>query len=65
MTPRVILEKSWTNSHGKRYPVGTVLQVDNILGSQLINEKIGVKYEGKYPPEKKIKTNFFKPKILK
>ena len=29
------------------------------------NEKYGDKYEGKYPPEKKVKTDFFKPKNFK
>lgn len=62
MTYRVILEKSWTNKQRKKYPVGTILQVDNTLGSQLINEKFGKKYEDKYPPEQKIKKDFFKPK---
>lgn len=42
---------------GRSYPVGTVLQTDADLGSELIRLKYGVKYEGKYPPIEKIKIN--------
>lgn len=62
MTCRVVLVKKWTNKFGKTYHVGTILQTDNILGSELIDQKYGKKYEGKYPPENKMKTDFFKPK---
>lgn len=59
---RIILLKSWTNHLGKVYPMGTVLQVDNELGSELIENKVGEKYNGEYPPKEKQKTEFFKPK---
>jgi hypothetical protein len=37
---------------GREYPVGSVLQTDSTLGSELIRLKFGVKYDGKYPPDK-------------
>ena len=37
---------------GREYPIGTVLQTDAELGSQLIRLKYGVEYDGKYPPDK-------------
>lgn len=63
MTPRVMLLKSWANrSSGKRYPVGTVLQVDSELGSELIRDGIAEKYSGPYPPEQKTKMELSKLK---
>lgn len=43
---------------GKKYPIGTVLQVDESLGNRLIKNKNGVPYGGDYPNVKKSKTNF-------
>lgn len=37
---------------GREYPVGSVLQTDSTLGSELIRLKYGVKYDGNYPPDK-------------
>lgn len=60
---RIILVKSWTHPYRtKPYPVGTILQVDNELGSELIENEIAEKYNGEYPPKEKQKTEFFKPK---
>lgn len=57
MAVRILLNRSWTNFQGKKYPVGTILQLTKQLGSQLIADGIGEFYEGQYPPnpEKKIK----------
>jgi hypothetical protein len=52
MAYRVRLLKKWANQFGKSYPVGTVLQTDAELGSELIRLKYGEKYEGEYPPKK-------------
>lgn len=52
MAYRVRLTKKWVNAFGKSYPVGTVLQTNGELGSELIRLKYGVVYEDKYPPEK-------------
>lgn len=59
---KIRLIKSWTNKRGRKYPVGFTLVVDNVLGSELIEKKYGVKYDGEYPPQGKVKTEFFKPK---
>lgn len=50
---KVILKKRWTNQFGKSYPVGSIILCDGELGSLLIREKYGEKYEGIYPPPEK------------
>lgn len=63
MAYRVRLVKKWVNMFGREYPVGSVLQTDTQLGSELIRLKFGVKYDGDYPPAKQniklsdLKTN--------
>jgi hypothetical protein len=52
MAYRVRLTKKWVNMFGREYPVGSVLQTDATLGSELIRLKYGVKYDGNYPPDK-------------
>lgn len=52
MAYRVRLIKKWVNTFGKSYPVGTVIQSDAELASDLIRLKYGVKYDGQYPPKK-------------
>lgn len=52
MAYRVRLKKKWVNMFGRSYPVGTVLQTDAFLGSELIRLKYGEKYDGDYPPTK-------------
>lgn len=52
MAYRVRLKKKWVNTFGRSYPVGTVLQTDSFLGSELIRLKYGEKYDGVYPPAK-------------
>lgn len=62
MAYRVRLTKKWKNIFGREYPVGTVLQTDAELGSELIRLKYGVDYDGKYPPDK-MKMNLSDLKI--
>jgi hypothetical protein len=62
---KVILNKSWTNKFGKKYPIGTIIPCDKDLSARLINEGYGEKYEGKYPPKAKVKTDFFNKKTIK
>jgi hypothetical protein len=52
MAYRVRLKKKWSNMFGRSYPIGTVLQTDDYLGSELIRLKYADKYDGRYPPEK-------------
>jgi len=40
---------------GRSYPIGTVLQTDAQLGSELIRLKYGEKYDGEYPHIDKLK----------
>jgi len=56
MAYRVRLLKKWVNAFGKSYPIGTVLQTNAELGSELIRLKYGVIHNGEYPP-KKVKIN--------
>lgn len=50
---RVRLIKSWKHPYkSKPYAVGTVLQVDKSLESELLKSKVAVKYSGEYPPKK-------------
>lgn len=54
---RVILKQKWANMFGKEYPVGTILQTDDVLASELIGKKIADVYTGPYPPPEKIKID--------
>jgi hypothetical protein len=56
------LLKSWTNKSGRKYPIGKILPMSNSLSKDLIRDNIAVEYKGEYPPKKKMKTDFFKPK---
>lgn len=62
MSRRVILTKSWTNILGRTYAIGSIIQCDPELEEKLISHEYGEKYEGEYPPQKKVKLEFFKPK---
>ncbi len=55
MAVRILLNKSWTNFQGKKYPVKTIVQLIPSLASQLIADGIGDYYTGDYPPKKKFK----------
>lgn len=59
---RVELKKKWVNDFGKEYFVGSILSLSDSLANKLISKGIGKNYDGKYPPRKKNKTEFFKPK---
>ena len=54
---RVELKKSWSNWF-RKYPVGTILQVDRKLFNELINSG-HVEYKGDYPPKEKKKIELF------
>jgi hypothetical protein len=54
---RVTLLKKWANMFGKEYPVGTILQTDDVLASELIGSKIAEVYTGPYPPVEKMKLD--------
>lgn len=52
----IILKKSWKHPYKIRpYAVGTVLQCDDQLGTELIKKKTGEVYKGPYPPDGKVK----------
>lgn len=59
---RIELKRRWINDFGKEYPIGTVLPMSGSLADRLISSGVAKKYSGKYPPKKKVKTEFFKPK---
>jgi len=54
---RIILTKKWANMFGKEYPVGTILQTDDVLASELLHLKVGEVYFGEYPPREKMKVD--------
>jgi hypothetical protein len=54
---KVILLKSWTNSIGIKYPIGTVIPFWDGFAKELIRDGVGRKYDGEYPPQKKAKIN--------
>lgn len=62
MSVKVTLKKSWKNSAGKQYAVGSIMQFDKETTKKLIGEGIAEIYNGDYPPRGKVKTEFFKPK---
>lgn len=58
---RVRLLKRDSTPNGS-YPMGTILQLTNSYAAKKILEGKAEKYTGEYPPRKKMKTDFFKPK---
>ena len=58
---RIRLLKSLVTQH-KKYVVGNVINYSNGMARRLIEQGGAEKYDGEYPPKKKMKTNFFKPK---
>ncbi len=46
----------------RKLPVGKIITMTGSLGGKLIAQGIAEKYTGVYPPKKKMKTDFFKPK---
>ncbi len=59
---RLVLKKSWINPSGRKLFVGQIINVDRSLGRKLLEDGIGAEYTGSYPPEGKIRSEFFKPK---
>jgi len=62
MARKVVLKKSWINRFGRKYPVGQVILCDAELESELKYGGYAEDFDGPYPPKKKVKTEFFKPK---
>ncbi len=58
---RVRLLKRDSTKHGD-YPMGTILQLSNWYALKKILEGTAEKYNGEYPPKKKMRTQLFKPK---
>lgn len=54
---RVQLIRRW-----REWPVGRVIEVFDTKAKELLEEGIAVRYEGDYPPSKKLKTELFNPK---
>lgn len=58
---RIRLLKSLKTPHAK-YGIGTIINYSSGPAEKLISEGKAEKYTGHYPPKKKMKTDFFKPK---
>jgi hypothetical protein len=56
---RIRLLKRWRD-----FPMCTVLEVFDPTAKELIYNQRAEKYDGEYPPKKKVKTDFFKPKNI-
>lgn len=54
---KIRLLKKW-----REWPVGRVIDVYDPKAKEMIRDNIAEKYDGEYPPQKKMKTDFFKPK---
>jgi hypothetical protein len=57
---KLILIKSWTHKHGRKYPIGQKLTTDKELGIFLLEKKYAKEYDG--DRQGKVKTDFFKTK---
>jgi len=58
---RVRLLKRKETQHAV-YAIGTIINYSKGPAEKLIEAGIAQKYTGEYPPRKKMKTDFFKPK---
>jgi hypothetical protein len=58
---RIRLLRSLQTPHTK-YFVGNIINYSKGLAMKLIEKGRAEKYKGEYPPKKKMKTDFFKPK---
>lgn len=58
---RVRLLKRVKTPHAD-YAIGTVINVTQGFANRLMREEQAEKYSGEYPPKKKMRTQFFKPK---
>ena len=43
------------------WPIGRVIEIFDSKAKELIRTHTAEKYEGEYPPQTKMKTEFFKP----
>jgi len=59
----VRLLKGYTNKRNKKFHIGKILNVSRETYKELTAEKIAEDYAGEIPPKKKLKTEFFKPKM--
>lgn len=51
----VILERSWTNKFGRKYPIGQKIACDRQLGTYLVENGYGKDTDGKVLSRMKIK----------
>lgn len=54
---KVRLIRKWRD-----WPMGQVMEVFDTTAKEIIRDGFAEKYTGEYPPAKKMKTEFFKPK---
>lgn len=54
---RIRLLRKW-----RQWPIGRVLEVFDSEAKILIHTGQAERYTGEYPPQQKMKTDFFKPK---
>jgi hypothetical protein len=57
---KVRLLKKW-----RKWPIGRVIEIFDTAAKEMIRDNIAESYTGEYPPQKKMKTDFFKPKSIK
>jgi hypothetical protein len=58
---RVRLLKRVVTPHAD-YAIGTVINVTQGFANRLFKDEKAERYTGEYPPRKKMRTQFFKPK---
>lgn len=58
---RIRALRSFETPH-RKYVMGNIVNATNSFAERLISEGKAEKYTGDYPPIKKMKTEFFKPK---
>jgi hypothetical protein len=61
---KIRLLKRW-GTKIKTWPRGQVIEIADQKAKELVRENIAVKYDGDYPPSKKLVTDIFKPKKVK
>ena len=44
------------------WPIGRVIEIFDTTAKEIIRDGYAERYEGEYPPQGKVKTEFFKPK---
>lgn len=54
---KVRLLKKW-----RYWPIGRVIEIFDTTAKEMIYDGTAEKYDGEYPPQKKMKTELFKPK---